>query len=128
MTGEQYWVPLTQQQYEESRERRVYPDDVRAKNWYNARHISHPADALGCYAIEMLIEVIEIRPTQDMYSIHAHLLDSDGQKVGSGDTLFSNDGLIIEPGDATREGYLLDSAEELGSGPRAVSEEILAHA
>lgn len=114
MASEQYWAPLSRTEYDDGRELRLRPDSINAKNWYKSRHIGEPLDELGCYALELLVEVVSIRPIDNMYVVDAYLLDADGQKVGKGDSLFTDDGLIVETGKPATEGYFLDAAEGLG--------------
>jgi hypothetical protein len=97
MEDGRYYSPLTRQQYEQSRSRRLYPDAIEEKNWYTARHLSNPAEDIGHYALEFLIEIVEVRPDGDAYSLQMNILDEDGRTVEQGDNLFSRHGLFFDP-------------------------------
>lgn len=125
MANEEYYTPLTQTEYEEGREQRLYPEDIEPEVSYNLRHTTDPSHNVGFYALEMLVVVIEIRPIDDKFVIDAIMLDKDGRKPKEMDTLFTEDGFVIDEKLPLVEGYFSDALNGLDLSPSGTRDRVL---
>lgn len=98
---------LSREQYEQGKPSRLYAADLQERQWYLARGTGESARTLGAYALEALMELVALKPLDDLHEVHVRLLDQDGQVVGEGETILHHDGMLRAPDEPDEEGYFL---------------------
>lgn len=122
MAKELFYSPLTREQYEEGRQRRLHPYEIENGQVVTSPRISHPEDRIGSYAVEFFVEILFVEPNNEIFDVGLWLLDADGQRVSKKRSDLKDDGIIYNPNNPSIEGYFLAATDKLGLGPLAVNE------
>ncbi|HEX5394754.1 MAG TPA: hypothetical protein VFW52_00100 [Candidatus Saccharimonadales bacterium] len=126
--SEKFFVQLSEAEYREGINQRLYPEEIEADAWYWMRETCDDAKKLGSYAVEALTCVKYVNASKEQSELQLQLLDADGQPLGEEVTAtLLESGIIYDPADLSSEGYLIGYEDYADTSIDGVVERIMAH-
>lgn len=124
---DQTYIMISEAEYREGIDDRVFPDEIEQNAWYKCRETSDEAKAYGSFAVEALVNVVYIDSKESAAELHLQPLDADAQTFGDEVKLsISEEGIMYDPFDPSSEGYLIDYDEYPDIKIEGVAERIMA--